>query len=80
MSVRKTFGEWISVSDEYPDNYYWVLVTCVAEEDETFRLVPVVAEWRQNHWASLDSSNFESERHVRVTHWMPLPDSPKIGV
>jgi hypothetical protein len=76
--MSKTFCKWISVLDEHPDNreYDWVLVTSVAEEDRTFRLVPDVAEWRRDHWATHDSYNLEEEKHVRVTHWTPLPDNP----
>lgn len=75
----KTFGKWISVLDEHPDSSKcdWVLVTYVAEEDHTLRLVPDVAEWRRDHWASHDSSDLEKEKHVLVTHWTLLPDDPE---
>lgn len=35
-------GDWIRVTDQYPDKefYDWVLVSMVTVEDETFRLVP----------------------------------------
>lgn len=40
-------GDWIRVTDQYPDKEFhdWVLVSMVTVEDETFRLVPEVAEW-----------------------------------
>lgn len=72
-------GDWISVTDQYPDKelYDWVLVSMVTVEDETFRLVPQVAEWREDHWASLDTDDLEHDLFVRVTHWTRLPDNPK---
>lgn len=72
-------GDWISVTDQYPDKefYDWVLVSMVTVEDETFRLVPEVAEWREDHWATVDTDDLEREMFVRVTHWTRLPDNPK---
>lgn len=72
-------GDWIRVTDQYPDKelYDWVLVSMVTVEDETFRLVPEVAEWREDHWATQDTDDLEREMFVRVTHWTRLPDNPK---
>lgn len=72
-------GDWIRVTDQYPDKefYDWVLVSMVTVEDETFRLVPEVAEWREDHWATVDTDDLEREMFVRVTHWTRLPDNPK---
>ena len=73
------FGDWISVADMYPDKeiYDWVLVSMVTVEDDTFRLVPEVAEWRGDHWATQDTDDLEHEKFVCVTHWTRLPDNPK---
>ena len=72
-------GDWISVTDQYPDKalYDWVLVSMVTVEDETFRLVPEVAEWRGDHWATQDTDDLEHDKFVRITHWTRLPDNPK---
>jgi len=74
--------EWISVKDRLPDNKDddWVLA-CI-QEDNGYKWIPKVCEYRQNKndwwcerlgWLSRHKGCFV------VTHWMPLPKPPKTG-
>ena len=60
MSDKYKFGQWYSVNDI------------------KIRLVPQVAELRNGKWMSLEDceGDLEAWFHVKVTHWMPLPDAP----
>ena len=75
-----TVQEWISVKDRLPDNkeHDWVLAQVV--EDNGFMHIPRVMEYRQakNDWFE-ESYGWLSEHNglFSVTHWMPLPDTPK---
>lgn len=73
-------NKWINVKDRLPSNEYdWVLVSSVANENPNFRLVPRVAELRNGKWASRedDGGDLETWLHVTVTHWMPIiPELP----
>lgn len=74
-------NKWINVKDRLPSNEYdWVLVSSVANENPNFRLVPRVAELRNGKWASRedDGGDLETWLHVTVTHWMPIiPELPE---
>ena len=72
-------NNWISVNDKLPEEYDWVLVSAVDEFNPKLRFVPYVAELRKGKWASQkeDEDDLEKWFHVKVTHWMPLPESPK---
>ena len=75
-----TVQEWISVKDRLPDNkeYDWVLAQVV--EDNGYMHIPRVLEYRQakDDWFE-ETYGWLSEHNglFSVTHWMPLPDSPK---
>ena len=75
-----TVQEWISVKDRLPDNkeYDWVLAQVV--EDNGFMHIPTVMEYRQskNDWFE-ETYGWLSEHNglFSVTHWIPLPESPK---
>lgn len=81
MSDKYKFGQWYSVNDiknEMPEGYDWVLVSVIDYHDHKVRLVPQVAELRNGKWVSLEDceGDLEALYHVKVTHWMPLPDVP----
>ena len=79
--------QWISIKDELPVNYDWILISFVDESNESLRFVPSVGEYRNGKWATKEddaaysdlvrSYDFEKDFHVKVTHWMPLPEPPK---
>ena len=75
-----TVQKWISAKDSPPDNkeYDWVLAQVV--EDNGFMHIPKVMEYRQqrNDWFE-ETYGWLSEHNglFTVTHWMPLPESPK---
>lgn len=73
--------EWISATENPPDNseYDWVLAQVV--EDNGFKHIPKVMEYRQQlkdwyeetyGWLSKHNGAFT------VTHWMPLPKQPEV--
>ena len=76
----ETVQEWISVKDRLPDNkeHDWVLAQVV--EDNGYMHIPRVMEYRQakNDWFE-ETYGWLSEHNgvFTVTHWMPLPNSPK---
>ena len=66
-----TVQEWISVDDELPEVGGYVV--CIAKRNPFSRFMPMVARIEKNGWANPITEQYISE----VTHWMPLPDSPK---
>ena len=76
----KPLNGWISVKDRLPDNkeHDWVLAQVV--EDNGFMHIPRVMEYRQakNDWFE-ETYGWLSEHNglFSVTHWIPLPESPK---
>ena len=80
ISNGVTVQEWISVKDRLPDNkeHDWVLAQVV--EDNGYMHIPKVMEYRQlrNDWFE-ETYGWLSEHNgaFTVTHWMPLPESPK---
>lgn len=73
-------SEWISVNDRLPDcEYDWVIVSVVDRNNPKLRFVPHVAELRKGKWVSQDDveGDLETWAHVKVTHWMSLPDPPR---
>lgn len=73
-------GEWISVDDKLPEEYDWVLASAVSNKDYKLRFVPYIAAIHNGKWAAkevFDSDDIENWDHVKITHWMPLPDSPR---
>ena len=76
----KPLNGWISVKDRLPDNkeYDWVLAQVV--EDNGYMHIPRVMEYRQakNDWFE-ETYGWLSEHNglFSVTHWIPLPESPK---
>ena len=80
--------EWISVEDRLPtDLDDWVLISYVDQINHELRFVTSIGKLRDGIWVTLESEvdslkrkekvDFEKDYLVKVTHWMPLPDSPK---
>ena len=71
-------SEWISVEERLPDKkeYDWVLVN-VLLTSENYYGVPQIAELRNGKWWGYDDFPL-SEVGCKVTHWMPLPEAPKM--
>ena len=76
--------KWINVKDRLPDEYDFVLISYVANENTNLRYVPSVGERINGFWTTKESSaessaahrDFEKAYHVTVTHWMELPNVP----
>ena len=79
------YPEWISVEDELPLQFEWVLISFIEMNNPRMRFVPSVGEYRNGRWSTKESdaasgnnivSDFEADFNVKVTHWMPLPRRP----
>lgn len=80
--MKTLMSEWISVKDRLPDNseYNWVLAS--VQEDNGYRWIPKVMEYREskNDWYSEETGWLSNHNGAFiVTHWMPLPKPPKEG-
>ena len=71
ISHGVTAQEWISVDDRVPDAGGYVV--CIAKRNPFSRFMPMVARIEKNGWANPITDQYISE----VTHWMPLPQTPK---
>lgn len=71
--------EWININDRLPEECDWVLISAVDYKNPKLRFVPHVAKLRNGKWVSQENDNRDIENwfYVKVTHWMPLPDSPR---
>jgi hypothetical protein len=72
--------EWISVENRLPNNseHDWVLA--FIQEDNGYKWIPKVCEYRQNinDWYCQATGWMSSnDGTIFVTHWMPLPEPPK---
>lgn len=64
-------NEWINVKDKLPNNFETVLAFCKDGGMFVGRHTP----WdRWQIWTAMKSTRIVSRT---VTHWMPLPESPK---
>jgi hypothetical protein len=64
-------NEWISVKDRLPKDFETVLAFC--KDGRMF--VGRHTSWnRWEIWTAMASTRIVS---ITVTHWMPLPESPK---
>ena len=72
---------WIPIEDGPPksEEYDWVLVNVRLNEDGSYG-VPMVAEYRNDVWWEQFSDVPLEEMNITVTHWMPLPVSPKNNI
>ena len=66
-----TVQEWISVAERLPEAGGYVV--CIAKRNPFSRFMPMVARIEKNGWVNPITGQYISE----VTHWIPLPDTPK---
>lgn len=74
-----TVGGWISVKDRMPEKYFDVLVLVQYPKVNGYTGHYVVIAWKStddDSWDS-DNNNFNNDPEGVVTHWMPLPETPK---
>ena len=55
--------QWIRVEERLPDKYKSVLISC--EDEVRIDCIDAYGLWHDNY-------------PYRVTHWMPLPEAPKM--
>ena len=63
---KETQGEWISVEDSLPEKYETVLVFI---NTENYSFISTDFIWPSGKWY---------DQNTDVTHWMPLPQPPKM--
>ena len=72
--------EWISVEERLPDNHRTVLVAC--KGITVAGAAPIaVGSYGGGHWFLADAEGtlyLTKYMHIVVTHWMPLPEPPKM--
>lgn len=71
---------WISVEERLPGKGHdWVLIIGKWESGGGW-IVPHVAEYREGIWMANGTGwNKIEDLHIKVTHWMPLPEPPEEG-
>lgn len=73
-------SEWISVDERLPDNHRTVLVAC--KGITVGGAAPIaVGSYGGGHWFLADAEGtlyLTKYMHIVVTHWMPLPEPPKM--
>ncbi len=68
---------WISIKDKLPDDMGYVLVWCPGLFDGLIMGYYVGSKYK--YWAMKDRSSPDlTEKLKSVTHWMPLPEAPKM--
>ena len=65
---------WISVEDRLPEAHEDGTVDAVLVTDGEFTHM---AYYARNKWRFCESGEMKEEMFYKVTHWMPLPESPK---
>ena len=67
---------WISVEERLPETRDWVLVIGVLVPEGGW-FVPHIAEYFLGRWRLDDDEySYPEDRHIKVTHWMPIPEPP----
>lgn len=78
---RSITSRWIPVEERLPEGEGWVLVIGLLLKKKKGNYgwcVPHVAEYRHGRWCDADGMLPDlEERSLKVTHWMPLPESPE---
>ena len=73
-------SEWISVEERLPENYGSVLVAC--EGTTIGGTAPIaIRSYGGGFWSLVDADGtayLTEYMHAVVTHWMPLPEPPKM--
>lgn len=76
--------KWISVTEELPFEYEYVLISYIDAINPKIRYIPSIGMYRNCSWTTKESiaepasrqGDFEKNYNVKVTHWMFLPKSP----
>ena len=80
IDLEQRVPRWISVEERLPDKSHdWVLIIGKWESDGGW-IVPHVAEYREGIWMTNGTGwNKIEDLHIKITHWMPLPEPPEEG-
>lgn len=78
QSIARAHYPWISIEDLKPSDVGmdWVQVQPLLLPECCWG-VPETAEMRDGKWYTMDDTLLEENETVIVTHWRPLPASPK---
>lgn len=69
---------WIKVTDRKPPNDHYVLVAVFDSRPKVQMYFIQIANRINDDWFSGDDGRSILGKGISVTHWMPLPDKPKI--
>ena len=72
-------AEWIDVSERLPKKNERVFVVCINRNNKMQRHVSICDFWGDGH-EYLGNIYYKPKwsGHKEVTHWMPLPELPKM--
>lgn len=71
------FSRWISVEDRLPETDDRVLVWYCDKDGDFFPAVGRYGE-KEERWITDVDDNDHAWPPVKITHWMPLPEPPKV--
>lgn len=77
---KQTEGEWISVEERLPDNHRPVLVVCESTTISAGALI-AIGSFGGGLWSLVGADGIlylTKYMQFVVTHWMPLPEPPKM--
>ena len=69
---RKDAIRWIPVTESMPEAN--VLVLGLAQTKQFAKFIPLPVIWVENGWVCSLTS-----RYVACSHWIPIPEIPKVG-
>lgn len=65
--------KWISVKDRLPDERIYDCPCCLVTDGSLIHMAYFV----YGEWIFADSGQAKEKMFYKVTHWMPLPESPE---
>lgn len=70
-------SEWIKIEDRLPDNVGEYIVCAQYAERIRYRQIVTLAKYGLNEWIWYENG-IEWDISGIVTHWMPLPEPPRM--
>lgn len=64
--------EWIPITDKMPEENQWAFFYFGLQK-------PMVGIYKTNTFLCIEDGEFWSVKNDEITHWMPLPEPPKVA-